>query len=81
MAAEYQLVSKVRAFGNVDAVTLWYPAPHNCWRIEVQGHDLTGKLSNMTVEEARALLRALSAAIGVADFTIGVADFTAPADT
>jgi hypothetical protein len=69
MAAKYEVTHKQTLWGGIQVVTLWYPEPHNCWRVEVWGSDLDGALQNMTVEGAGELGRALvaAAALGVGE--------------
>lgn len=63
--AKFETKARFRPWPDEDVtvVALWYPEPHNCWRVEVQSYD--GDLGNMTVEQAASLGRALIAAAGV----------------
>lgn len=55
----YEVAYRHEVDDELEVVRLWYPAPHNCFRVEIWGY-----AEDMTSEQAVALGRALITAAG-----------------
>jgi hypothetical protein len=58
---KYEIAAQIPV-GDLVVAALWYPAPHNCWRVEIWADDPSGDLQNMEPDVAAQLGEALLSA-------------------
>lgn len=54
-----EVVFAVEGSDDVEVAALWYGEESNVWRVEIRANDLHGDLTNMTIDETRALAESL----------------------